>query len=98
MDWKINFSPEAKSRTKEIVTYFSREWSVRAAEKFTNILNSKIKNILLFPKSYPSISNKPNVRRCVITNQIALYYRISEFELEVITLFDTRQDPDKLNL
>ncbi len=96
MDWKINFSPEAKIRVKEIISYLSKEWSAKTAQDFTIILNNKVQNILSFPKSYPSIEDKPNVRRCVITNQVTLYYRIGHHELEVITLFDTRQDPDKL--
>ena len=40
MDWKINFSKEAKNRTKEIITYLSEEWSVKTAQDFTNVLNN----------------------------------------------------------
>ncbi|MEO8210564.1 MAG: hypothetical protein ABI840_08375 [bacterium] len=43
MDRKINFSPEAKTRIKEIVSYLSKEWSKNVAQNFTTILNNKIK-------------------------------------------------------
>jgi len=76
----------------------SEEWSVKTAQNFTNLLDNKIKNILLFPRSFSSIEDKPYIRKCVITPQITLYYRINHNEIEVITLFDSRQDPDKLKL
>ena len=62
MDWKINFSKEAKKRTKEILAYLSEEWSVKSAQNFTNVLDNKIKNILLFPRSFSSIEDKPYIR------------------------------------
>lgn len=96
MDRKINFSPEAKTRVQDIISYLSTEWSKKVAQNFTAILNNKIKNILSFPKSYSTIEGKPTIRKCVITNQITLYYRISKNEIEIITLFDSRQNPERI--
>lgn len=95
MDWKINFSPEAKMRKYFL---FIKRMVSKCSKDFTVILNNKVQNILSFPKLYPSIQDKPNIRKCVILIKVTLYYRIDEYELEVITLFDTRQDPGKLNI
>lgn len=95
---KIIFSPEANSRLKEIITYLVNEWSVNSADKFINILENKLFNIKSFPLISPKLSDNPEVHYCVINKQITLYYRVFESDIEVITLFDNRQNPDSLNI
>ena len=95
---KISFSPEANTRLSQIVNYIQTEWSTEAANTFLLILDDKISNFKLFPYSSPSFYNKKEIRKCVITKQITLYYRIQDAEIEVITLFDSRQDTDKLHI
>lgn len=95
---KISFSPEANQRLYEIVTYLVDNWSVKSAEKFLEILDNKLSHIRLFPYSFPQLENKEEVRKCVLTVQITLYYRLLNDEAELITFFDTRQDLEKLNL
>ncbi len=38
------------------------------------------------------------IYKCVVTKQTTFFYRINfiKEEIEIITLFDTRQDPDSL--
>ena len=50
----------------------------------------------LFPISYPPFEKFPDIRKCVLTKHISLYYKINNKDIEVLTLFDTRQNPDKL--
>lgn len=95
---KIIFSPEANERLKEIILYLVNEWSVKSAEKFIELLDDKLSHLQHFPLIYPVLEDNPNVHFCVISKQITLYYRISEYSIEVITLFDTRSNPSKLKL
>ena len=88
---KVSFSPEANGRLAEIVSYLVNEWSQASAMKFLNILDHKIENIKLFPKSYPALNVNQKVRCCKVVKQISIYYRIHESEIEVVTLFDNRQ-------
>ena len=49
--------------------------------------------------SYDSKSNKfQGLYKCVVTKQTTFYYRVSVElkEIEIITIFDTRQNPNKL--
>lgn len=93
---KIVFSPEANENLSDIVSYLVSEWSVNVGEKFLTILENKINTIKIFPLSHPSVKN--NIRACLINRQITLYYRVNEIEIEVITLFDNRQNPDSLKI
>lgn len=95
---KITFSTEANERLKEIILYLVNEWSVNSASKFINILDNKLSHIKQFPLMYPALIDNEDIHFCVINKQIKLYYKINESEIEVITLFDTRSNPSKLNL
>jgi hypothetical protein len=52
----------------------------------------------LQPESCPKSKELGGIYKCVVTQQTTFYYRIlaDKKEIEIITLFDTRQDPDKL--
>jgi len=95
---KITFSPEATQNIQQIILYLKKEWSQNVADKFVNMLREKIYNIKQFPNSYYLIDEQRKIRRCVLTKQITLYYKIEEKEIKILTLFDTRQNPDNLEI
>ena len=61
-------------------------------------LSEKMKQISIQPQSCPESSEFKGLYKCVVTKQTTFYYRISTElkEVEVITIFDTRQNPEKL--
>ncbi len=95
---KVVFPPEANERLRDIVYYLIDWRSAKSAKKFLEALDNKIKNIRLFPHSFPQIQGKDDIRRCVISTQISLYYRVQQNSIEVITFFDSRQDEKKLDV
>lgn len=95
---KVVFSPEANERLKETINYLVKEWSVNSAEKFINILEVKLSLISKFPLLYPAFKDEKDIHYCVINEQITLYYRITESNIEIITLFDSRSNPSNLKL
>lgn len=52
----------------------------------------------MHPKSCPESEEFKGLHKCVVTKHNSLFYRITDDEIEVITLFDNRQDPSSLNL
>lgn len=82
---KVTFSKRARSKIYQIVSYLKKDWSQAIAE--TSV-------ILLYKK----FENRPEVRKCKITKQVTLYYKVKSNKIEIITLFDSRQNPDKLRL
>ena len=95
---KVRFSSLANINLESIVKYLKNEWSVRSAEKFLNIFDKKISNLKLFPQSSPQVEGKNDVRKCMITKQISLYYKFEKNEIYVISLIDNRQDSDELKI
>lgn len=87
----IIWSPNSKETYSNILNYLIQEWSIKVArsfdEKVSAHLNLLSSNLELCPES--SIKN---IRRCVLTKQLSLTYRILESNVELISFFDNRSD------
>jgi len=98
MVYSVVFSERASAELTRILKYIEEGWSYKTANEFSFKVDEKINNLITNPFIYPAYKSKKFLRRCVITEQISMYYRIKNSEIEVITLFDTRQNPQKLKL
>ena len=96
MHRQINWSPSAENDFAEILNYLSINWDNRIVNNFIDRLDKYIGVIDNNPKYFPLINKKLKIRKCVITKQNSLFYRASKDRIELIRLFDTRQNPDKL--
>jgi len=94
----IVFSERALGELTSILEYLESEWSFRISNEFTKILDEKINNIRSNPYLYPPFKNKIQLRRCVVTKQVSMFYSINNSEIQIITLFDNRKNPKKLKL
>ena len=96
MALQINWSHRSKQDLISILTYLEKNWTSQVIKKFLNKVEKKLFLLSEMPYMCRASSVKKNVRRCVLTKQIVLYYRVKENEIELITFFDARQDPEKL--
>lgn len=48
------------------------------------------------PEVFPKSNIKSGLYKCVITRQTTMYYTFNEKSIYVLTIFDSRQDPEKL--
>jgi|SRR5690606_3839184 len=95
---KVFLSELAESKLLKLSEYLIENWDLQARDKFISKFTEKIKQISLQPDSCPKSSEFKNLYRCVLTKQTTFYYRITidKKEIEIITIFDTRQHPNKL--
>lgn len=94
---KVLWTQEANKNLSIIIKYLEDNWTKKEIEKFLKKLNKHISIIQSQPDSFPKTNNY-NVRRSVVTKQITLYYSISQDTLNIVSLFDNRQDPQKLKI
>lgn len=75
-----------------------KNWGLKSRDKFILKLTEKIKQIAIHPDNCPKSSEFKNLYKCVVTKQTTFYYRIKldTREIEIITIFDTRQNPEDL--
>ena len=93
---KVYFSKTAAHKLENLLEYLEVEWSLKVKSKFIKKLDNAISTISTFPEVFPQSSIKKGYRKCVITKQTSIYYRIKNNEVEISTLFDNRQNPTKL--
>jgi len=95
---KVFLSELAESKLLKLSEYLLENWSLKTRDKFIEKLSEKINQISSQPDSCPKSFEFKGLYKCVVTKQTTYYYRISTNlnEIEIITIFDTRQNPDKL--
>lgn len=95
---EVFLSELAESKLLQLSEYLLEEWNLKTRDKFISKLTDKIKQISSQPDSCPKSAKYQGLYKCVVTKQTTLYYRVlkQSNEVEIITIFDTRQNPDKL--
>ncbi len=96
MHREIIWSPLAEEDLGSILEYLSENWNQRVIIRFLNKIDIVTNQISKNPNQYPIINKKLQVRKCVVTKQNTLFYREIEKQIEILRLYDTRQDPKKL--
>ena len=96
---EVYLSKLAESKLLKLTEYLIEEWNVKVRDEFINKLTEKINQISSHPKSCPQSNKFKGLFKCVVLKQTTFYYRIhiKKQEIEIITFFDSKQDPNKLN-
>lgn len=96
MSRKVIISQIAQKRLELLFEYLLEEWSHKVKSEFIKKLDKNIQIIKDQPASFPESEKESGLRKCVITKHTTLYYQFNDKEIQILTLFDTRQNPDKL--
>ncbi|MGI6522183.1 MAG: type II toxin-antitoxin system RelE/ParE family toxin [Fermentimonas sp.] len=96
MRYKVKWTLSAENDFDLITDYLLENWSASVLQKFIEITEASIQQISRFPTLFPIIYKKERVRKCVLTKQNTLYYKIKDSEIQILRIFDTRQNPSKL--
>jgi len=98
MTKKIIWSPQSEEDFKNILDYLASEWDANVAIKFIDLVDALLIQIANNPRQFPLIHKNYNVRKCVITKHNTLYYRNRRRHIELLRVYDNRQDPEKIKL
>lgn len=96
MSKKVIWSPVAQKDLEKILDYLNSKWSESIVTKFINKVDDNIGLIIEDPIIFPLINEELNIRKSVITKHNTLFYRETSDEIQIVRLFDTRQDPKKM--
>ena len=78
-----------------MIDYLLLEWSLPVAEKFAETIDRRIDVLTLFPNIGIASTKDLSIRSIIITKHNKLYYRILTEKIEILNIFDTRQNPQK---
>jgi len=95
---KVFLSELAENKFLKLSDFLVENWNLKVRNDFIKKLSSKINQIYELPESCPQSTEFIGLFKCVVTKQTTFYYRINvdRNEIEIITVFDTRQNPNKL--
>ena len=96
MSRKVVISKTAEKKLEKLFEYLIEKWSEKVKKDFIEKLDSSIEIIKNQPEIFPESKKGKGLRKCVITKQSTLYYRYNSKRINIVTLFDTRQNPNKL--
>jgi plasmid stabilization system protein ParE len=96
MKRKVRISRRAAGKLEDLLTFLEKEWSQKVKNDFIIKLDKTLRNIDRFPESFPESQTQKGLRKCVITRQTSMYYKFSAKTIDIIALFDNRQNPDSL--
>lgn len=92
----IILSKIAAKNLEKILDYLDAEWSEKVKVDFILTLDKSLFQACKHPLSYEKSQLKQGLHRCVVNKQITLYYTFDTKSIYVVTIFDTRQNPEKL--
>lgn len=96
--YNIFWTDFALKELENTIEYIEQNWSEKElknlAEKLEETLNLISKNPDIFQVS----EFKKDVRRVVVLKFNTIYYRLNNNQIEILSFFSNRQDPDKRNL
>ena len=99
MSVHLNWTSESEETFKQNLDYLSKEWDAQVLNSFLDRVEEALEHVRSNPKLYPLHRAGENVRRCVIHERIVLYYRIVDAEtIDLLTFWNTSQDPNKLKV
>jgi len=94
--YKIIWSDEALRNLKSIIDYLENRWTEKEIGKFSKLLDRNLQIIEASPFLFPISDDFQNIRKAVLSPQTTIYYQIVDKEIHLISLFDNRQNPEKL--
>jgi plasmid stabilization system protein ParE len=95
MAYEIVYSGAAEKQLNALIAYLEIEWSERVADSFLTVFNDKLDLLRLNPKLGRPLDRDSSIRKVTLTKHNLLYYTFDSTRVFLLTIFDTRQDPDK---
>jgi plasmid stabilization system protein ParE len=96
MPKQIIWSPSSEEDFTDILEYLNQNWGAKVLQDFISILHLLTEQIAINPKQFPIIYKKKRIRKCVITKHNSIFYRESKDSVDILRIYDSRQDPVKL--
>jgi len=95
---KIKWSEEAINNLDNIIAWLESNWTHKELRNLFRKFEKQLMILSLFPEAYPVAWAKKRIHRCVFTKNLTIYYKVNENNLELLSIFDTRQHSSKARI
>jgi plasmid stabilization system protein ParE len=99
MSYRLNWTSESEKTFNQNLEYLSKEWNLIVLNQFLDRVEEVLERISSNPKLYSLHRPEDNVYKCVLHERIILYYKIvNKEEIDLLSFWNTYQNPERLNL
>ena len=98
MSLKVNWTSESERTFNQNLEYLSKEWDNTVMNHFLDRVDEVIKKIQINPLLFPLHRVEEQIHKCVIHERIILYYKVTDDRIDLLTFWNTYQNPSRLNL
>lgn len=89
-EYPIYWSPEAEVTYLETIKFILEQWPVEVAEDFEQLVEDLLNRLRQHKNLCPSSPKHKKLRKCVISEQTSLIYRVNANEIELVAFIDNR--------
>ena len=93
---KLVLSAKAKKQLETIFEFIEARWSSRIREKTATKIFKNFKIIERNPELFTNSQNNKELKKCVVSKQTKIYYKYTILKITIVSVFDTRQNPNKV--
>jgi plasmid stabilization system protein ParE len=93
----VRISRRAARDIEKITDYLFEKWDSKVVDNFVKRYEECFDLLANNPGLYPIARSDKQIRRCVLTKHNVVYFREFPNKITILTIFDTRQNPKKLN-
>jgi plasmid stabilization system protein ParE len=93
--YKILWTDNALKKLEKTIVFLEENWTEKELRRLAINLEKTLSLISQNPFIFQSSEIKKDIRRAVVLSINTLYYRVSENDVEIVSFFSNRQNPDK---
>jgi plasmid stabilization system protein ParE len=83
---------------EKVIANFLEFSSNRRAAEFIDRVDQVVQMLRKYPGLYESSIQRGDVRRCVVVPEISLFYLVDQNYVVLLTFWDNRGEPEKLQI
>mgnify|MGYP003474924370 CR=1 FL=1 len=93
---RVLWTDHALDELEQTFKYLEHNFSDKEIQRLANKIESTLRLISKNPLLYPPSNSIEHVRRALVTPHNTLYYRLAQNNIEILSFFSNRRDPDEL--
>lgn len=96
--YSLYLSAEAELSLNEIIEHTRKQWGKTELQRLKKRLKELFTVMKNNPYAFKTDECNNQIRKAILLNAIAVYYKVNNNTIEVALFWNTRRDPDSLNL
>jgi hypothetical protein len=97
--FQVNWTEDAEITFASNIKYLQNDWNDVVIDNFLYRVDEVIEKISANPKQYILYKKRKAIYRCVVTEQIVLYYKILDnLTIDLLVFWNVYQNPKRLKL